>query len=90
VLKATGAAGASGVEALYGYEAMRVVLDAMSASGADAGDRVAVARAALAPRARRSVIGAYRVLPGGDVAPVGFGAYEHSATATRYLGERVP
>jgi branched-chain amino acid transport system substrate-binding protein len=78
------------VEALYGYEAMRVVLDALGAAGQDAGDRAAVARAALAPRARRSVIGAYRVVAGGDVAPMRFGAYEHSASGTRYLGERPP
>jgi branched-chain amino acid transport system substrate-binding protein len=77
------------VEVLYGYEAMRVVLDAIGAAGTrGAGDRAAVARAALAPRARRSVIGAYRVIPGGDIAPVRFGAYEHSASGTRYLGER--
>jgi branched-chain amino acid transport system substrate-binding protein len=75
-------------EALYGYEAMRVVLDAIDAAGQAAGERAAVARAALAPRARRSVIGAYRVVAGGDVAPVRFGAYEHSATGTRYLGAR--
>ncbi|MEA2451267.1 MAG: branched-chain amino acid transport system substrate-binding protein [Thermoleophilaceae bacterium] len=89
VLKAAPKAGARGAEALYGYEAMRVVLDAIAAAGTRAGDRVAVARAALAPRARSSVIGAYRVLPGGDVSPARFGAYEHSASGTRYLGERV-
>jgi branched-chain amino acid transport system substrate-binding protein len=76
------------VEALYGYEAMRVVLDAIAAAGSDANDRAAVVREALTPRARRSVIGAYRVLPGGDIAPIRFGAYERSSTVTRYLGER--
>jgi branched-chain amino acid transport system substrate-binding protein len=84
------AAPRGGGEALYGYEAMRVVLDAMAAAGTRAGDRQAVARAALAPRARSSVIGAYRVLPGGDVSPARFGAYDHSASATRYLGPRAP
>src|SRR5436190_3630269 len=48
-LRATGTREAA---ALYGYEAMRVVLDALSAAGPDSGDREAVARAALAPRAR--------------------------------------
>ncbi|MEA2432269.1 MAG: branched-chain amino acid transport system substrate-binding protein [Thermoleophilaceae bacterium] len=90
VLRAAPKGGASGGEALYGYEAMRVVLDAIAAAGTRAGDRAAVARAALAPRTRNSVVGAYRVLPGGDVSPARFGAYEYSATATRYLGERVP
>jgi branched-chain amino acid transport system substrate-binding protein len=82
------AAGTRDVAALYGYESMRVVLDAVAAAGPNAGDRAAVARAALEPRARHSVIGAYRVAPGGDVSPVRFASYEHSAGGTRYLGER--
>ena len=90
VLKVVPQDAATGAEALYGYEAMRLVLDAIAASGVDAGDRAAVARAALAPRERRSVIGVYRVIGGGDVAPARFGAYERSATGIRYLGERVP
>src|SRR3954469_10329206 len=57
----------SGAQALYGYEAMRVVIDSIAASGASGGDRAAVVHAALAPRARVSVIGPYRVLAGGDV-----------------------
>jgi hypothetical protein len=65
-----------------------VVLDALTAAGADADDRSAVARAALAPRQRRSAIGTYRVLAGGDVTPARFGAYRRSATGMRYLGER--
>ena len=81
-------AGTRDPAALYGYEAMRVVLDALAAAGPDSGDRAAVARAALAPRVRRSVIGAYRVVPGGDLEPVRFASYEHSASGTRYLGER--
>jgi branched-chain amino acid transport system substrate-binding protein len=81
-------AGAAAAAALYGYEAMRVVLDALAAAGADAGDRAAVARAALAPRRRRSAIGTYRVLATGDVAPARFGAYRRSASGLRYLGER--
>jgi branched-chain amino acid transport system substrate-binding protein len=85
VLKATAT---NEVEALYGYEAMRVVLDAIAAAGPGSGDRVAVARHALTPRARQSVIGPYRVLAGGDRAPVRFGSYELSSRATRYLGKR--
>jgi hypothetical protein len=69
---------------------MRVVLDALAAAGADAGDRAVVARAALAPRRRRSAIGTYRVLATGDVAPAGFGAYRRSASGLRYLGEHFP
>jgi branched-chain amino acid transport system substrate-binding protein len=79
----------AGAEALYGYQAMRVVLDAVLAAGAHAGDRTAVVRAALAPGTRRSVIGDYRVLRSGDIAPARFGAYRHSAAGLRYLGERI-
>jgi branched-chain amino acid transport system substrate-binding protein len=83
-----GPAPPAGAEALYGYQAMRVVLDAVLAAGAGAGDRAAVVRAALAPGMRRSVIGDYRVLRSGDVAPARFGAYRHTGAGLRYLGER--
>lgn len=78
-----------GAEALYGYESMRVVLDAIGAAGADAGDRVAVARTALEVRSRRSAIGDYGVLASGDVTTERFGAYRRSGAGLRYLGERV-
>jgi hypothetical protein len=48
-----------------------------------------VARAALTPRMRRSVIGDYRVLQSGDITPARFGAYRRSAAGLHYLGERV-
>jgi branched-chain amino acid transport system substrate-binding protein len=79
----------SGPAGLYGYEAMRVVLDAIATAGTDARDRAAVVRAALAPRERRSVIGRYRVLATGDVAPARYGAYRRSSAGVRYLGQRV-
>ncbi|MFL5885717.1 MAG: ABC transporter substrate-binding protein, partial [Thermoleophilaceae bacterium] len=63
------------VAALYGYEAMRVVLDAMDRAGRRSADRDAVARAALVPRTRHSVIGTYSLSRSGDVAPVRFAAY---------------
>jgi branched-chain amino acid transport system substrate-binding protein len=75
-------------EALYGYEAMRVVLDAINAAGAAAGDRAAVARAGLTSRSRGSVIGNYTVLPTGDVSPTSFAAYRQSGARLRYLGTR--
>ena len=53
-----------GPEALNGYEAMRLVLDAIERGGAD---RLAVARAALEPRNRRSVLGSYSVERTGEV-----------------------
>src|SRR3954451_3320131 len=54
-------AGQNGIATLYGYESMRVVLDAIAAAGPDAHDRSIVAREALTLRLRRSVIGSYRV-----------------------------
>jgi branched-chain amino acid transport system substrate-binding protein len=77
-------------EALYGYEAMRVVLDAINAAGPRSGDRPAVVRAARAPRARASVIGDYRVVAGGDVSTTRFGGYRRSAAGTTFDGIREP
>ena len=51
-------------EALYGYEAVRIVLDAVEQVGAD---RSAVIRHALAPGDREGAIGSYEVVGGGDV-----------------------
>lgn len=64
VSRAYGAA-ASRPEALYGYEAAQVILDAVRSGGSD---RPAVVRAAFGARPRRSPIGSYQVLPSGDVA----------------------
>lgn len=52
-------------EALYGYDAMRLVLDAVSSTGAS---RQAVIRSALRPRHARGLTGSFRVLRGGDIA----------------------
>ena len=62
-------------EALYGYESIRVVLDAIARGGAD---RRAVARSALAAGPRRSALGRYRVLAGGDVSEERLALYELS------------
>ena len=75
-------------EALYGYEAIRIVLDAVRTAGG--GDRAAVVRAALAPRTRRSAIGRYRILPGGAVSTARFGAYRRDGGSLVYLGPRGP
>lgn len=64
--------GAARPEAAYGYEAMRVILDAVRAGGRD---RAAVARAALALRERRSPFGSYRIRGTGDVDGERFALY---------------
>ncbi len=59
----TGGPGADRPEAVYGYEAMRVILDAVRAGGRD---RERVTRAALAMRERRSALGTYSLRGTGD------------------------
>jgi branched-chain amino acid transport system substrate-binding protein len=56
-------------EALYGYEAMRLVLDAVRAAGAD---RARVIDEALRIRERSSPLGAYRVRATGEVGSARF------------------
>jgi branched-chain amino acid transport system substrate-binding protein len=51
-------------EAIYGYEALRLVLDAIGGAGAD---RRRVIGNALRSRKRRSPLGEYRVRATGDV-----------------------
>ncbi|GAC1524409.1 MAG: branched-chain amino acid ABC transporter substrate-binding protein [Thermoleophilaceae bacterium] len=73
-------------EALYGYEAMRVVLDAINRAGRRSNRRDAVVSRALEPRARRSPIGGYSVIPGGDVSTTRLGEYRHSGGRTAFVG----
>lgn len=81
-------------DALYGYEAMSLVLDAVEAaagssdSGAPA--RGAVLRRALTSRARRSVLGRYRIQAAGDVSETRFGGYRRELGALRPVGIRRP
>ena len=67
-------------EALYGYESMRLVLDALRSLTArgEKPTRTALIRAALAPRTRRAPIGPYRIEPLGDVSDSGFAEYRVS------------
>ena len=59
-------------EAVYGYEAMRVILDAIEQGGRD---RAKVAAAAIAMRDRRSALGPYRLRGTGDVDGERFALY---------------
>jgi branched-chain amino acid transport system substrate-binding protein len=52
--------------AVYGYEAVSLLLDAMRRAGPAAGDRAAVIRALFATRARDSVLGRYSIDRFGD------------------------
>ena len=74
--------------ALYGYEAMRLVIDALNAAGRESDDRGAVVRAALRPRTRRSVLGTFMVLASVDVAPMRFAEYHRTGGSLSYEGVR--
>ena len=69
---------------LYGYQAMRVVLDAVERGG----DRAAVLRAAAGPRRVDELLPPYFVGPGGDVATAVFGAYRSAGGRVSALGIR--
>jgi branched-chain amino acid transport system substrate-binding protein len=64
-------------DALYGYEAMSVVLAAIRKAGAQGNKRPAVIRAFFATRNRDSVLGRYSIQPSGDT------------TLSRYGVERI-
>jgi branched-chain amino acid transport system substrate-binding protein len=59
--------------AIYGYEAMSLLLDSVRRAGARANDRAAVAGALLATRNRHSVLGPYSIDPKGDTTRTSFG-----------------
>ena len=58
--------------ALYGYEAMSVVLDAVARGG---GTREGTVRAFFETRDRDSVLGRYSILPSGDTSLMQYGVY---------------
>jgi branched-chain amino acid transport system substrate-binding protein len=74
------------VEALYGYESMRVVLRALRVAGKRAADRVAVIEAARSRGPRGSVIGAYRFDGRGDTSRRRLALYELDRGRLEYLG----
>jgi branched-chain amino acid transport system substrate-binding protein len=65
--------GAGGAYALYGYEAMSVVLATIRAAGAKGNDRLAVIARFFATRGRASVLGDYSILPDGETTLARYG-----------------
>jgi hypothetical protein len=61
--------------ALYGYEAMRTVLDAIRRAGKAGSDRTAVIDAYLGSRQEQSVLGSYGIGADGDVSGVPIGGF---------------
>jgi branched-chain amino acid transport system substrate-binding protein len=74
------------VEALYGYESMRVVLRALRAAGRRATDRRAVIEAARATGPRGSVIGRYTFDDRGDTSSRRLALYSITGGRVRYRG----
>ena len=77
-------------DALYGYESMALVLDAIEAAGEHGGDRRAVSERALEPRARESVLGRYRIDAFGDVDENRFAGYRERGGELTFAGVRRP
>lgn len=61
--------------AIFGYEAMAVVLDAIRRAGNDGNRRKDVMKAFLATRDRPSVVGTYSIDADGDTSFAGYGGY---------------
>jgi branched-chain amino acid transport system substrate-binding protein len=61
--------------AIYGYEAMSLVLDAIRRAGAKGADRQAVIDTFLATKDRRSVLGTYSIDKDGDTTLSTYGGY---------------
>jgi ABC-type branched-subunit amino acid transport system substrate-binding protein len=88
---ARGPGGDLGVEVLYGYESMRLVLDAIDrARPRGEQDRDDVVRAATGPRRVNGAFGPYSLVPGGDVETAVFATYRATPAAPRTLGLRTP
>jgi branched-chain amino acid transport system substrate-binding protein len=61
--------------AIYGYEAMKLLLDSIAAAGPNGGNRRAVVNALFATRDRPSVLGTYSIDANGDTTLRDYGAY---------------
>jgi branched-chain amino acid transport system substrate-binding protein len=61
--------------AIYGYEAMKLALDAIERAGARGNDRLAVVRKLLSTTDRESVLGEYDIDENGDTSLTDYGLY---------------
>jgi branched-chain amino acid transport system substrate-binding protein len=61
--------------ALYGYEAMSLVMDAIKRAGDNGNDRQAVIEAVFSTKARESVLGTYDIDKNGDTTLSDYGGY---------------
>jgi branched-chain amino acid transport system substrate-binding protein len=77
--------GSPGPYALYGYEAMSVVLDAIRRAGGRGNDRPTVVQRFFQTRDRDSVLGRYSVLPSGETTLARYGVDRVSDGHARFL-----
>ena len=61
--------------AIYGYEAMKLVLDTCEELGADCSDRQAMIDALFMTKGRESVLGTYDIDENGDTTLTDYGVY---------------
>jgi branched-chain amino acid transport system substrate-binding protein len=62
--------------AVYGYESMSLLLDAIERAGADGGDRAAVVEQLFATKDREGTFGKYSIDENGDITLTPYGVYE--------------
>ena len=73
-----------GQYAIYGYEAMSLVIDAIKRAGDDGADRRAVVEQIFATKDRDSVVGKYSINDEGDTSQRNYGVYEVSDGTLTY------
>ena len=62
--------------AVYGYESMSLLLDAIKRAGDDGNDRAAVVEQLMATKDREGVFGTYSIDPNGDITLTPYGVYK--------------
>ena len=72
--------------AIYGYEAMSLLLDAMQRAGSACNDRAAVVNEVFKTKDRKSVLGTYSIDKDGDVTTSRFGRFTVAKGTLRYDG----
>jgi branched-chain amino acid transport system substrate-binding protein len=78
------------VEALYGYDSMRIVLDAIDRAGPNAGDRETVAREALTHDTGGGPLGSLGLTREGDVSDQRIATYQRGPGSFEFRGLREP
>ncbi len=87
-LPTEGRGSGAGSEALYGYEAMRLVLDAVRDAGPEGGRTEVIGRAVAGSRRRESALGDFRIDAFGDTHQSRFGGYRTTASSNRFTTAR--